>query len=87
MNNLRLRSAMAAFAVGAAVTLGAGSAQAIVWDLSGGVPTTWHRGRNQPQLHRGRNNNHRGGIYEQLDSAQPRPYSKKIKVPAKPGSA
>jgi hypothetical protein len=37
MNNLRLRSAMAAFAVGAAITLGAGSAQAIVWDLSGGV--------------------------------------------------
>ena len=37
MNNLRLRSALAAFAVGAAVILGASSAQAIVWDLSGGV--------------------------------------------------
>jgi hypothetical protein len=36
MYNLRLRTALAAFAVGAAVALGAGSAQAVtlIWDLS-----------------------------------------------------
>lgn len=37
MSKSLLRTALTALAVGAAVTLGAGSAQAIVWDLSGGV--------------------------------------------------
>jgi hypothetical protein len=37
MHTLKLRATLTALAVGAAVILGAGSAQAIVWDLSGGV--------------------------------------------------
>ena len=37
MSKLSLRTALTALAVGAAVILGASSAQAIVWDLSGGV--------------------------------------------------
>jgi hypothetical protein len=37
MSKSLLRTALTALAVGAAVILGAGSAQAIVWDLSGGV--------------------------------------------------
>jgi hypothetical protein len=37
MSKSLLRTALTALAVGAAITLGAGSAQAIVWDLSGGV--------------------------------------------------